>query len=388
MSTVFRVILEGSQEVPGNDSTASGEGTVVFDSTAVAASYSFDVEGLDFGPITSGQPRTDPTDVTNTHFHSQARGVSGPVVFGQITPAHDNDDLAIVQNADGTWSESGRWETTDPVPITNVSPVLGGTFANALETATVGSDVSLYFNVHTVKFGGGEIRGQLVAIADDIDHVQTGTTGSDELHGRNGNDAILGLAGDDTISGGNGDDVLDGGGGDDVLTGGNGNDLLYGSVGADVLAGGNGRDSLDGGAGDDDLAGGNGDDTLKGGTGDDVMAGGNGEDSLAGGAGDDVLDGGNGRDTLNGGAGDDVLTGGNGPDKFVFEDGFGDDIITDFGRHDRIQFADELFASPDAVLMASEQVGEDTVITAGTNSVTLLGVLQTSLHADDFSILA
>ena len=30
--------------------------------------------------------------------------------------------------------------------------------------------------------------------------------------------------------------------------------------------------------------------------------------------------------------------------------------------------------SPEAVLMASEQVGEDTVITAGTNTVTLLGV--------------
>ena len=51
MSTVFRVILEGSQEVPPNDSTASGVGTVVFDDAAVAASYSFDIEGLDFGPI-------------------------------------------------------------------------------------------------------------------------------------------------------------------------------------------------------------------------------------------------------------------------------------------------------------------------------------------------
>src|SRR5262245_44135 len=110
MSTVFRVVLEGTQEVPSNNSTASGVGTVVFDSTAVAATYSFEFQGLDFGPITSGQPRTDPNDVTNTHFHSQVRGVAGPVVFGQITPAHDNDDVAFVLNADGSWSESGRWE--------------------------------------------------------------------------------------------------------------------------------------------------------------------------------------------------------------------------------------------------------------------------------------
>ncbi len=58
MSTVFRVILEGSQEVPSNHSTASGVGTVVFDSAAVAASYSFDIQGVDFGPVTGG-PASD-----------------------------------------------------------------------------------------------------------------------------------------------------------------------------------------------------------------------------------------------------------------------------------------------------------------------------------------
>jgi Ca2+-binding RTX toxin-like protein len=64
MSTAYRVILEGSQEVPANASTASGVGTVIFDSAAVAASYSFDIQGLDFGPITSGQVPTDPIFTT------------------------------------------------------------------------------------------------------------------------------------------------------------------------------------------------------------------------------------------------------------------------------------------------------------------------------------
>ena len=40
MSTAFRVVLEGEQEVPPRDTTASGLGTVIFDSTAVTASYS------------------------------------------------------------------------------------------------------------------------------------------------------------------------------------------------------------------------------------------------------------------------------------------------------------------------------------------------------------
>ena len=320
MSTVFRVILEGSQEVTmppgGTGSTASGVGTVIFDSAAVAASYSFDIQGLDFGPITTpGGVPMDPNDVTNTHFHSQVRGVTGPVVFGQITPNHDNDDRAFVLNTDLSWSVSGRWETTDPVPITNLFPPatgIPGTFASALGSAAVGSEVPLYFNVHTVQFTAGEIRGQLVAIADDIDNVVIGTKptaddhGDDELVGLGGNDAILGLAGNDTLHGENGNDVLDGGGGDDTMTGGNGNDMLFGSVGIDTLMGGNGDDSLDGGAGDD------------------------------------VLDGGRGEDIVNGGTGDDDLTGGRGGDTFQFGLASGTDAVTDFKGNDHIQLLDDL----------------------------------------------
>jgi serralysin len=383
MSTVFRVILEGSQEVPPINSTASGVGTIVFDSEAVAASYSFDIQGLDFGPITSGQLPTDPNDVNNTHFHSQVRGVAGPVVFGQITPAHDNDDLAIVLNADGSWSESGRWETTDPAPIDGTFPPavnIPGTFASVLGSAAVGSDVPIYFNVHTVQFPAGEIRGQLVAIADDIDNVVTGTTGNDVLSGLSGNDAIQGLAGDDILDGGEGNDVLDGGGGNDTLTGGKGNDILEGSVGNDVADGGNGNDTINGGDGNDVLSGGRGDDNFNTGQGDDVVFGGQGNDRIGGmagrdvvmaGAGDDfiawndptgdVVFGGRGNDTILGGdiaadeihggagddlirafttspesatasdrlfgdAGDDVVIGGNAAD--IIEGGHGDDILT------------------------------------------------------------
>ena len=240
---------------------------------------------------------------------------------------------------DGSWSLSGRWETTDTPSITSELPeVVGvpGTFASVLGSAAVGSEVPLYFNIHTEEFGGGEIRGQLVAIADDIDEVVPGTTGDDTLDGGNGNDAILGLAGDDILDGGNGNDVLDGGGGDDELTGGNGDDMLFGSVGDDTLTGGNGEDTLDGGAGDDDL------------------------------------------------------TGGKGPDLFVFHAGFagfGHDIIDGFSNGDRIQFDDELFGSPQDVLDASEQVGDNTVITLDAdNRITLLGV--SSLQADDILIVA
>jgi serralysin len=378
MSTVFRVILEGTQETPPNDSTASGEGTVIFDSEAVAASYSFDIQGVDFGPITGSAPQTPSVldDVTRMHFHAQVRGQAGGIVFGQIAPANDPDDLAIVLNADDTWSVSGRWETTDTPSIASFSNILGATFSDVLGSAAVGSDVPIYFNVHTNEFGAGEIRGQLVAIADDIDNVVTGTIGDDgrddaPLGGGNGNDAILGLAGNDILDGANGNDVLDGGGGDDALTGGNGNDMLFGSSGIDTLIGGNGDDSLDGGAGND------------------VLAGANGDDMLDGNAGDDRMTGGNGADIMNGGAGNDRMAGGDGPDQFVFNAGFGHDTIADLSNGDRIQFDSEVFATPQAVLDASEQAGDDTVITVdANNTVTLLGVQASSLQADDFLILA
>jgi len=348
MSTVFLVNIAGSNEVPSRPSTASGVGLAVFDSEDVALNYSFVIQGVDFGPATGGPPQTPATDddVTRIHFHNNAPGVNGPIVFGQIDPAQDSDDLAIVRHPHDTWSVSGRWETTDPA---NVSI---NNFAGVLGSATVGTAVPLYFNVHTNEFTGGEIRGQLVAIADDIDNIVTGTAGNEVLVGTSGNDAILGLAGNDALNGDNGNDVLDAGAGNDILNGGNGDDILYGSFGNDALTGGDDNDSMDGGAGNDSL------------------------------------DGGNGNDTINGGTGNDTMAGQSESDLFVFDAGFGKDIITDFEDNDRIQFADGLFQDAQAVLLASQQVGSDTVITLDQNNkITLQGVQLSSLQESDFLVL-
>jgi len=297
MSTVFLVNIAGSNEVPARPSTASGVGLAVFDSEAVALDYSFVIQGVDFGPATGGRSETRATDddVTRMHFHNNAPGVNGPIVFGQIDPAQDADDLTIVSHPHDIWSVSGRWETTDPAnsSINNFAGVLG--------SATVGTAVPLYFNVHTNEFAGGEIRGQLVTIADDIDNIVTGTTGNDLLAGTTGNDAILGQAGNDVLTGDDGNDVLDGGAGNDSLDGGKGNDILFGNFGNDALTGGDDNDSMDGGAGNDSL------------------------------------DGGNGSDTINGGIGNDTLAGQSESDLFVFDAGFGKDNITDFEDNDRIQ---------------------------------------------------
>jgi hypothetical protein len=161
MTTVFTATLTGEQEIPPTGSQASGEGTVVWDPTAQTATYAFTIRDLDFGPITGAGETTPSTadDVTNAHFHNAGLGMAGPVVFGQIGPAQE-DDLTIVHNADGSWTVSGIWEPSDPANV----PI--GTFANQLTAAQPGEDVPLYWNVHTTAFPAGEIRGQLVA-ADD-----------------------------------------------------------------------------------------------------------------------------------------------------------------------------------------------------------------------------
>jgi serralysin len=303
MSTVFRAILEGSQEVPANGSTASGLGTIIFDSAAVAASYSFVVQGVDYGPATGRAPQTPTTldDVVSTHFHNQVRGVNGPVVFGQISPAQDNDDLVIVPNADGSWTVSGRWETTDPANASIAS------FASVLGSAAGGSEVPLYFNVHTTQFPAGEIRGQLISISNN---VVNGTAGSDRLFGELGNDWFDGGAGDDFLFGLEGNDTLGGGEGNDWLDGGGGSDLMVGGTGNETMAGGDGTDFMYGEAGTD---------LLVGGAGNDVMSGGADNDFLYGEAGDDIIEGGDSDDLMHGGAGVDSLFGQGGNDTYLFD---------------------------------------------------------------------
>jgi serralysin len=410
MSTAFRAVLEGTQEVPPNNSTASGIGTVVFDSTEVAASYEFRIEGVDYGPATGRPPQTPATgdDVTSTHFHNEVRGVNGDVVFGQINPAQDNDDLNIARGPGGSWTVSGRWETTDPANVSIAD------FADEFGSAPVGSEIPIYFNIHTNDFSGGEIRGQLIAIADDSDNVIIGTPGNDFLPGLGGNDIIQGLAGNDRLEGGDGDDIIDGGLGNDDINTGQGDDLIFGGIGGDTIGGMAGRDTVFGGVGRDFIAwndptgdvvfGGGGNDTLRGGDvaadtifgdgGDDLIrAVANQElanhapDRLFGGRGNDTIIGGNANDTIEGGAGDDSLAGFGGADRFVFREfDPGQDLIVDF---DVTQDVVELhgFGADFDPLANLSAVPSGTILDLGAgNQVEFLGRLPTEFSAANFLI--
>ena len=156
----------------------------------------------------------------------------------------------------------------------------------------------------TVKIINASKRTTAIEIfGNDIANTISGGSGSNSIHGAGGNDSIVGNAGDD---------YLYGDAGDDILSGGKGNDSIFGGAVKDTLDGGAGADFLSGDASNDDLLGGSGNDTLSGGKGNDYLSGDKGNDSLWG------------------GAGDDTLWGGEGADIFLYKNGEGNDIISDY----------------------------------------------------------
>lgn len=164
------------------------------------------------------------------------------------------------------------------------------------------------------------------------------------------------------------------------MTGTNENDVVYAGLGvADV----------DLGAGHDIFVGGTRNDKARGDGGDDTLKGGRGKDRLTGNQGNDTLKGEDGDDVLKGGEGNDQMTGGKGHDDFVFGGNFGKDIITDFNalssQEDiNLKAVKAIRSFADLSAHHMVQIGDDVVITAGNNSITLKGIDISDLNAGDF----
>ena len=178
------------------------------------------------------------------------------------------------------------------------------------------------------------------------------------------------------------------GDGMDVVQGNNGRNTIYGEGGHDQLYGGRGADTLHGGDDSDFLFGEAGRDTLYGDAGHDVLEGGSGGDTLYGGAGHDTLDGGTARDVLTGGTGNDILTGGAGRDTFIFAQGDGRDIITDFGNgRDAVDLTDFGFESFDDLTFINNVDGGVVLLLSDSQSIEFSSVGDVAdFSASDFLI--
>lgn len=115
----------------------------------------------------------------------------------------------------------------------------------------------------------------------------------------------------------------------------------------------------------------------------DVLGDGNGNDYLDGFAGDDILTATAGNDTLHGGSGNDVLTGGTGRDIFIFNNGFGQDIITDFSTDDVIEF-DNIYSSYQELISSAYNNGNDVIIENGSDSLVLENMTIDTLSETNF----
>ena len=262
---------------------------------------------------------------------------------------------------------------------TGADTLIGGTGNDSLEGGT---------NFDTLEGGAGNDT----LIGGEASDLLDGGIGDDEIRGDSGFDTINGGDGNDQIIGDIGADLLDGGTGNDTISGGTNFDTLIGGTGDDNLDGGGAADTINGGIGNDTLDGGSGADLLEGDDGNDLLLGGlTGRDTLRGGAGNDTLEGGSNFDTLEGGSGDDLLTGGTIGDVFIFADGFGNDIITDFqltATDERIDLSAvaDITDFTDLITnhLSSEPITGDAVITVGMNTITLTGIDPNNLLNDDF----
>ena len=89
MSTVFRVILKGSQEYTPEQLDGKRRRDCRLRQRGGSRELLVRHQGRRFRPG-YGWPTSDAErsgdDVTRTHFHTAAAGVNGPIVFGQIDP--------------------------------------------------------------------------------------------------------------------------------------------------------------------------------------------------------------------------------------------------------------------------------------------------------------
>ena len=203
----------------------------------------------------------------------------------------------------------------------------------------------------------------------------SGTGAADVFEGLNGHDTIFGLGGNDTLSGGNGNDTIEGGVGADLIDGGAGTDTAsYSGAGAGLRVY---LDPAQAGLNRGEATG----DTFV--SIENVVGSAN-ADFIGGDAGANALSGGAGADRLFGRGGNDTLTGGADTDRFVFEDGWGQDVVTDFDPNGEKIDLMAVTGIASIADIAISDTADGALVEFGGNSILLLDVKASQLSGEDF----
>ncbi len=191
-ATQFSAYIEPAQIV-GSTPTASGYGTATATLTGDPGTWVFsyvaDFFGYDFGAYmlpfvttgtspADGQPSDTATtaslldDVRNFHIHTGARGATGPVAYSVRAPDRENgvEPNVQIQLLGPTHARiTGTWDLADgQVGGSNEQTRAGnlGFWAPIMLAAQPGTEIGLYFDIHTNAFPGSEIRGQITAVPE------------------------------------------------------------------------------------------------------------------------------------------------------------------------------------------------------------------------------
>ncbi|MFS2198039.1 polyurethanase [Pseudomonas sp. Pseusp3] len=239
-------------------------------------------------------------------------------------------------------------------------------------------------------------KGSTFIIGSDGNDLIQGGKGNDYLEGRDGNDTFRDAGGYNVLLGGKGHNVLDlqqsvknfdfanDGAGNLYIRDANGGISITRDIGSIMskepgFLWGLVKDDVTHSVTANGLADGNQltryESSIKGGMGNDTLKAQALGDWLFGLDGNDHLIAGKGNDVLIGGAGNDLLESGGGIDTFLFSGAFGHDRVLGYQANDKLVFLGVQGVTPDDDFRAhASVVGQDTVLTFGNDSVTLVGV--------------
>jgi hypothetical protein len=148
----YSVILSGPGESPPNASPGTGSALIIIDSTA----NTLNIVSETFSGLTSG------TTASHIHCCTALPGTGTAGVATQV-PTFSGFPLGVTSGSYSMQFDMTQASTWNPAFVT----AHGGTPAGAEAALVAGAAAGdAYLNIHSTNFGGGEIRGFLVAIPE------------------------------------------------------------------------------------------------------------------------------------------------------------------------------------------------------------------------------